>query len=93
MSVFRALAMRTAPVARRSFSYLGKTTFPPELTKPLTAAEQASGDWVEVRVPVQESTLEWVLSSPPPLHAFNEPPLFHECTEDSKCTWHNPLAH
>ncbi len=107
MSLFRTLAVRAAPVARRSFSYLGKTSVArrsfsylgktsfgePQLSEPLTAEEEASGEWVEMRIPVQESTLEWVLSSPPPLHAFAEPPLFHECTEDAECGWHNPLAH
>ena len=77
----------------RAMGYYGEVSIPEELTAPLTAEEEASGDWVEVRVPVQEATLEWVLSSPPPLHAFDEPPLYHECTEDSACTWHNPLAH
>jgi len=77
-----------------SFSIVEREiSFPENLTAPLTEEEIASGDWVEVRIPAQEATLEWALSSPPPLHAFDEPPLFHECTEDSACNWENPLAH
>ena len=100
MSLLRTFAMRTARRlprtvgwSVRSVSSQPEISIPDDLTAPLSEAELASGDWVEVRVPVQEATLEWVLSSPPPLHAFDEPPLYHECTDEAACTWHNPLAH
>lgn len=48
---------------------------------------------VEVVVPHMEGTLEWVLPSPPPLHCFDEPPLFVLCTDDNDCEWVNPGAH
>jgi heme/copper-type cytochrome/quinol oxidase subunit 1 len=48
---------------------------------------------VDICVPAQESTLEWVLPSPPPLHCFEEPPITVYCTDDTDCKWVNPGAH
>ena len=56
------------------------------------SSEAAQGKEVEVVVPHMETTLEWVLPSPPPLHCFDEPPLYVLCTDDSECKWTNPGA-
>lgn len=48
---------------------------------------------VDICVPHQETTLEWIIPSPPPAHCFEEPPLYVYCNEDSACKWVNPGAH
>lgn len=47
-----------------------------------------------IMVPHMETTLEWILPSPPPLHCFEEPPMMVLCTDDKDCAWVNPgFAH
>mmetsp|Transcript_9122 Transcript_9122/g.25980 ORF Transcript_9122/g.25980 Transcript_9122/m.25980 type:complete len:209 (+) Transcript_9122:204-830(+) len=69
-----ALAMKAAPVRRvaaRSFAATTDYVEPaPEYTK--------DGALIVENV---SFTLEWVLSSPPPLHAFEEPPIMCEWPE------------
>mmetsp|Transcript_285 Transcript_285/g.373 ORF Transcript_285/g.373 Transcript_285/m.373 type:complete len:87 (+) Transcript_285:57-317(+) len=65
----RARATRMAQVQARSFS-APSVEEPQELTK--------DGAIVVDNV---SFTLEWVLSSPPPLHAFEEPPIMVEWPE------------
>jgi len=49
---------------------------------PVEAHQQAvlkvNGKEVIVATPEIEDSLEWVLESPPPLHQFEEPPIFIE---------------
>ncbi|GAB5037352.1 Hypothetical protein NocV09_07400070 [Nannochloropsis oceanica] len=56
--------------------------FPPKLTakNAPTAEEYESG---KVKVPIVVDSLEWTLSSPPPLHQFDEPPIIVEFPEDN----------
>lgn len=42
-------------------------------------AFSALSDGENVVVPLVTDSLEWTLSSPPPLHQFTEPPLIVEC--------------
>ncbi|KAL7545034.1 hypothetical protein ACHAWF_010692 [Thalassiosira exigua] len=43
------------------------------------AAPSALSEGENVVVPLITDSLEWTLSSPPPLHQFTEPPLIVEC--------------
>jgi len=36
----------------------------------------------QVKVPIVVDSLEWTLSSPPPLHQFDEPPIIVEFPEE-----------
>merc|ERR1719333_838227 len=42
--------------------------------------------------PNMANSVEWVLSSPPPLHQFYEPPIMVDCQDDTECEWINPTA-
>ena len=42
--------------------------------------------------PNMANSVEWVLSSPPPLHCFHEPPIMVDCQDDTECEWINPTA-
>merc|ERR550537_1559514 len=42
--------------------------------------------------PNMANSVEWVLSSPPPLHQFHEPPIMVDCQDDTACEWINPTA-
>ncbi|TFJ82394.1 hypothetical protein NSK_006305 [Nannochloropsis salina CCMP1776] len=55
--------------------------FPPKFTgkNAPTAEEYSSGT---VKVPIVVDSLEWTLSSPPPLHQFDEPPIIVEFPEE-----------
>ena len=63
------------------------------MARPLAVRAFSTGEEVQVAVPHVESTLEWVLPSPPPLHCFDEPPMTVLCNDDSACEWVNPQAH
>ena len=51
--------------------------FPPKLdqTNAPSKEEFATG---AVKIPILVDSLEWMLSSPPPLHQFDEPPIIVE---------------
>jgi hypothetical protein len=63
---------------------------PPPVEANCQAVLNVNGKEVVVVVPEIEDTLEWVLESPPPLHAFLEPPIFVEtdaCDSSDKVTF------
>lgn len=51
--------------------------FPPKLDQANAPSQEefASG---AVKIPILVDSLEWMLSSPPPLHQFDEPPIIVE---------------
>mmetsp|Transcript_13459 Transcript_13459/g.28900 ORF Transcript_13459/g.28900 Transcript_13459/m.28900 type:complete len:162 (+) Transcript_13459:85-570(+) len=81
MSTMFALRSVARPLARRAIlSQAGKKTASPIICRTLSsAADGAVEQNPNVVVPLITDSLEWTLSSPPPLHQFTEPPLMVEC--------------
>lgn len=52
---------------------------PPAAKKTVVRSFAALSEGDNVVVPLITDSLEWTLSSPPPLHQFTEPPLIVEC--------------
>ncbi|KAL3815246.1 hypothetical protein ACHAXA_002295 [Cyclostephanos tholiformis] len=69
-SVAQPLARRAAIASRATV--VSKVSFRAFASSPLPPGEN-------VVVPLITDSLEWTLSSPPPLHQFTEPPLIVEC--------------
>lgn len=73
--MFSSIRSASRPLVRRvATSQATKTNAAPAVR---TFAKLSEGE--NVVVPLITDSLEWTLSSPPPLHQFEEPPLMVEC--------------
>ncbi|KAL7444356.1 hypothetical protein ACHAXH_009956 [Discostella pseudostelligera] len=76
-SVARPLLARRAAAAGASVSRASNGVSSKATLSRCTFATFSQGE--NVVVPLITDSLEWTLSSPPPLHQFTEPPLIVEC--------------
>jgi hypothetical protein len=63
----------------RSFLFRNLSKAASKATTPSLRTLSALSPGQNVVVPLITDSLEWTLSSPPPLHQFDEPPLIVEC--------------
>lgn len=80
--MFRFAVSKVTPLAMRPVAALATTA--PRATAAVAAQRfctAAKGDDEEIVKVVLAESLEWTLSSPPPIHQFDEPPIIVEIGE------------
>ena len=73
------IRVATRPLARRTATITSTSSRPSSAAFSFQRSFATLPPGENVVVPLITDSLEWTLSSPPPLHQFTEPPLIVEC--------------